>query len=78
MFCSNVQSSYQAPRLRLVTKVQARLRLAEMHPLFVNSGGRSLHTNAFPGRAWERVERVESRAWERVVSCATLMPISKH
>ena len=57
-----MQSSYQAlPG----NSMQTRLRLAEMHPLFVNSGGRSLHTNAFPGRAWERV-----------VSCATLIPIS--
>ncbi|MEI7462064.1 MAG: hypothetical protein WCK15_21950, partial [Pirellula sp.] len=42
--------------------MQARLRLAEMHPY---SGGRSLHAHAFPGRACERV-----------VSCETLIPIS--
>ena len=52
-FCCTVQSSYQAlPG----NSMQARLRLAEMHPELVNSGGRSLHTNAFPGRAWERVK----------------------
>ena len=51
-------ASFAAPcnlvtRLCLVTRLHARLRLAEMPPQFVNSGGRSLHTNEFPGRAAE-------------------------
>ncbi len=51
----SVQLSYQALPGNLM---QARLRLAEMQRSFVNSGGRSLHTNAFPGRALERVAKV--------------------
>ena len=36
-------------------------------PKFVNSGGRSLRYNAFPGRTWERVPDAESSNSPRIV-----------